>query len=235
MSFTKKWLNKLSNMILYLQSSRLLSRSFYSLSSLHCNFQESCPWTCGTSLTDPPRPGPATWRWCPTARTWTCSRWARLEAGGPSPPTTERSWSWRCVAVCCLLWRCWCLVVLDKRVSFRGRWSCRWRSCRGRKLTSDPRAKAGILRSLWTSQCEWNWTLRAFSSWLNDWPLLLCIRRPESSFFWMANPLGAFKHVLFRRSRKYFMVLAMVAMAALMVLTALYSLPGYTVKKLIGA
>lgn len=60
-------------------------------------------------------------------------------------------------------------------------------------------------------------------------------KRPESSFIWFLNPLKTFRFVICRKYGKHLIIILLLAMTVAFVLFGIYALPGYTVKRMVGA
>jgi len=65
--------------------------------------------------------------------------------------------------------------------------------------------------------------------------LSLCCSRPDTSFIWFLNPLKSIRYILWHNYR--WLILKVIIFLLLVILIALffYSMPGYMVKKMLGA
>ena len=60
-------------------------------------------------------------------------------------------------------------------------------------------------------------------------------QRPENSFLWITNPWKSFRYIIWSRRKWFFLKMLIFIFLFLFILLFVYSLPGYTVKKIIGA
>uniref|UniRef100_T1K839 Ferlin C-terminal domain-containing protein n=1 Tax=Tetranychus urticae TaxID=32264 RepID=T1K839_TETUR len=60
-------------------------------------------------------------------------------------------------------------------------------------------------------------------------------QRPENSFLWITNPWKSFRYIIWSRRKWFFLKMMIFIFLFLFILLFVYSLPGYTVKKIIGA
>lgn len=75
------------------------------------------------------------------------------------------------------------------------------------------------------------------SCWLSDQPLLSSPHpsRPDTAFVWFLNPLKSIKYLICTRYKWLIIKIVLALLGLLMLALFLYSLPGYMVKKLLGA
>ncbi|XP_014369899.2 otoferlin-like [Papilio machaon] len=59
--------------------------------------------------------------------------------------------------------------------------------------------------------------------------------RPDASFMWFLNPLKSIRYIIWHNYRWTVLKATLVLMVALMLLMLVYSVPGYTIKRLLGA
>ncbi|KAJ0183679.1 hypothetical protein K1T71_000102 [Dendrolimus kikuchii] len=59
--------------------------------------------------------------------------------------------------------------------------------------------------------------------------------RPDASFMWFLNPLKSIRYILWHNYKWTILRAGMIIILALMILLLIYAVPGYTVKKLLGA
>lgn len=69
----------------------------------------------------------------------------------------------------------------------------------------------------------------------NQHPVLEPPKRPETSFFWFTSPWKTFKHIVWKRFKKYFITLLVVFLLGLFIFLFFYNLPGAVARKMIGA
>lgn len=62
-----------------------------------------------------------------------------------------------------------------------------------------------------------------------------CSRRPDTSFIWFLNPLKSARYFLWHTYRWLLLKLLLLMLLLLLLALFLYSVPGYLVKKILGA
>lgn len=59
--------------------------------------------------------------------------------------------------------------------------------------------------------------------------------RPDASFVWFLNPLKSVKYIVWHRYKWFILKAILIFLFGLMLALFVYSIPGYTVKKMLGA
>lgn len=59
--------------------------------------------------------------------------------------------------------------------------------------------------------------------------------RPDSSFMWFLNPLKSIRHIIWHNHKWTIVKIILVTLLAIFLLLFFYSIPGYTVKSILGA
>lgn len=63
---------------------------------------------------------------------------------------------------------------------------------------------------------------------------LSCSSRPKTSFNWFVNPMKTFVFFLWKRYKKYIIVLFIVALLTIFLVLLIYTMPGYISEKIIN-
>ena len=66
-------------------------------------------------------------------------------------------------------------------------------------------------------------------------PLCVSFSRPDSSFMWFMNPIKSIRYIVWHNYKWTILKILLVLALAVLLLLFFYSLPGYSVKKLLGA
>lgn len=79
--------------------------------------------------------------------------------------------------------------------------------------------------------------LPAMSFWMAMTLMGVCFpySRPDTSFIWFLNPLKSIKYLICTRYKWLIIKIVLALLLLIMVALFLYSMPGYMVKKLLGA
>ncbi|ENN71005.1 hypothetical protein D910_06872 [Dendroctonus ponderosae] len=59
--------------------------------------------------------------------------------------------------------------------------------------------------------------------------------RPDSSFMWFMNPIKSIRYILWHNYKWTILKLLIIIFVAIIILLFFYSIPGYTVKRMLGA
>lgn len=59
--------------------------------------------------------------------------------------------------------------------------------------------------------------------------------RPDASFMWFLNPLKSIRYIIWHNYKWKILKLLIILALAIIILLFVYAIPGYSVKKLIGA
>lgn len=59
--------------------------------------------------------------------------------------------------------------------------------------------------------------------------------RPDTSFIWFLNPIKSIRHILWNNYKWLLLKILAIILITIMVALFIYSLPGYTVKRMLGA
>ena len=65
--------------------------------------------------------------------------------------------------------------------------------------------------------------------------MILLYSRPDSSFMWFLNPLKSIKYIIWHNHKWTIIKMIVVTFLAIFLLLFFYSIPGYTVKSILGA
>ena len=65
--------------------------------------------------------------------------------------------------------------------------------------------------------------------------ILIPFRRPDSSFMWFLNPLKSIRYIIWHNHKWTIVQLIVILFVSLFLLLFFYSIPGYTVKNMLGA
>ena len=66
-------------------------------------------------------------------------------------------------------------------------------------------------------------------------PLCVSFSRPDSSFMWFMNPIKSIRYIVWHNYKWTILKILLVLALAVLLLLFFYSLPGYSVKRLLGA
>lgn len=61
-----------------------------------------------------------------------------------------------------------------------------------------------------------------------------CFSRPKTSFNWFVNPMKTFVFFIWKRYKKYIIVLFIVAVLTIFLVLLIYTMPGYISEKIIN-
>lgn len=59
--------------------------------------------------------------------------------------------------------------------------------------------------------------------------------RPDASFMWFLNPLKSIRYIIWHNYKWKILKLLIILAVAIIILLFVYAVPGYTVKKMMGA
>ncbi|RWS28778.1 otoferlin-like isoform X1, partial [Leptotrombidium deliense] len=59
--------------------------------------------------------------------------------------------------------------------------------------------------------------------------------RPETSFLWFTSPFKSFKHIIWSKNKGRLLKLLLLLLLIYFFIMFVYSVPGYTVKRILGA
>ena len=112
----------------------------------------------------------------------------------------------------------------DCRGKLRPSWFC-WQRRRRRRTRPG---WDGKIRMVWRNQCKSNWQFEILN-------LTIFLSRPDSSFMWFLNPLKSIRYIIWHNHKWTIVQMIVILFLALFILLFFYSIPGYTVKTMLGA